>query len=124
MMALLIKKTALCLALMIGISALSTCSQPAYALGLSKTVSVTPERHSGFFAPMLCLVSQINQNSRAWPATATRLQSVYGGMTSQNKPFVVNMWGGSYRPRVNPATLSNAQFDRVILKNCKENHHA
>lgn len=31
MMALLIKNTALCLALMIGISALSTCSQPAYA---------------------------------------------------------------------------------------------
>ena len=117
MMALLIKNTALCLALMIGISALSTCSQPAYALGLSKSSSVTPERHSGFFAPMLCLVSQTHQNSRAWPATATRLQSVYGGMTSQNKPFVVNMWGGSTRPRVNPATLSNAQFDRVDSQN-------
>ena len=32
MMALMIKNTALCLALMIGISVLSTCSQPAYAL--------------------------------------------------------------------------------------------
>lgn len=95
-------------------------SQSAYAGDLSKSVSVTPERHSGFFVPVNCATSQVKQPSSARPAAALRLQSVYDGWTSQNKPAMANMWGGSYRPRVTPVTHSDTQPDWVHSQNCKE----
>lgn len=84
---------------------IASISHSAYALGLSKTHSVTPERHSGFFVPLNCMGSQsLHLNRTSVSATQTRLNSLYEGMTSQNKSFVANMWGGSMRPRVNPLT--------------------
>lgn len=104
-----------------GCFGLSLCMNPAYSVDLSKTVSVTPERHSGFFVPVFWSDSQSNQDPSARPAAALRLQSVYDGMTSQNKSAMANMWGGSYRPRVNPVTLTSQVL--VTSQNCKESDH-
>ena len=85
---------------------LATCSRSAYAVDLSKNVSVTPQRHCGFFAPLNCIGSQsLHLNRVSISAMQTRLQSLYEGMTRQNKSFVANMSGGTYVPRVNPLTL-------------------
>lgn len=84
---------------------IASMSRSAYAVDLSKTHSVTPERHSGFFVPLNCIGSQsLHLYSTSVSATQTRLNSLYEGMTSQNKSFMANMWGGSMRPRVNPLT--------------------
>ena len=73
---------------------------------LSKSNSVTPQRHCGFFAPVIYLASQARYKYGVSAAAAhLRLQSVYDGMTPQNKAAMLNMWGGSVRPRVNPVTL-------------------
>ena len=85
---------------------LATCSRSAYAVDLSKNVSVTPQRHCGFIAPKFCLASQaVQESSASITAMQTRLHSLYEGMTRQNKSFVANMSGGTYVPRVNPLTL-------------------
>ena len=76
-----------------------------YAVDLSKTVSVTPQRHCGFIVPKFCIGSQSMQKTgTSISAMQTRLQSLYEGVTRQNKPMV-NMSGGTCIPRVNPLTL-------------------
>lgn len=57
---------------------------------LSKTISVTPERHSGIFMPTVRL-----------DHSATPL---WRDDTARYKTLTGNMQGGSDRPRVNPAT--------------------
>lgn len=85
---------------------IASLSRSAYAVDLSKNVSVTPQRHCGFFAPLNCIGSQsLHLNRVSISAMQTRLQSLYEGMTRQNKSFVANMSGGTYVPRVNPLTL-------------------
>ena len=75
-----------------------------YAVDLSKHISVTPQRHCGFIVPKFCKASQaVQKTSASVAATHTRLKSLYEGMTRQNKPMV-NMSGGSSRPRVMPLT--------------------
>ena len=103
-----------------GCFGLSLCMNPAYSVDLSKQVSVTPERHSGFFVPVFWSDAQSNQDPSARPAAALRLQSVYDGMTSQNKSVMANMRGGSNLPRVNPVTLTSQVL--VTSQNCKESH--
>ena len=85
---------------------LATCSRPSYAKDLSKVVSVTPQRYCGFFAPQTLSASQVDiaTGARVYSYTI-RLQSLYEGMTQQNKPAMANMLGGTYEPRVNPLTL-------------------
>lgn len=84
---------------------LATCSRSAYAVDLSKSNSVTPQRHCGFIVPKFCKASQaVQKTSASVSATHTRLQSLYEGMTRQNKSAMANMSGGSIRPRVNPLT--------------------
>ena len=76
-----------------------------YAVDLSKSNSVTPQRHCGFIVPKFCKASQAAQKiSASISAMQTRLYSLYEGMTRQNKPMV-NMSGGTCIPRVNPLTL-------------------
>ena len=76
-----------------------------YAVDLSKSNSVTPQRHCGFIVPKFCKASQaVQKTSASVTATHTRLQSLYEGMTRQNKSAMANMSGGSIRPRVNPLT--------------------
>ena len=113
------------------VSLLATCTNPSYAIAsnyqptnndsfilvdtvamsgnndfLSQSISVTPQRHCGFFAPVIYLASQARYKYGVSAAAAhLRLQSVYDGMTPQNKAAMLNMWGGSVRPRVNPVTL-------------------
>lgn len=90
---------------LISILLIASCSKSAYAVDLSKSQSVTPERHSGFFVPQICIGSQsVHLYGTSVSATQTRLQSLYGRMTRQNKPMV-NMSGGTLSPRVNPPTL-------------------
>ena len=85
---------------------IANAPQYGYAVDLSKNVSVTPQRHCGFFAPLNCIGSQsLHLNRVSISAMQTRLQSLYEGMTRQNKSFVANMSGGTYVPRVNPLTL-------------------
>ena len=87
-----------------------------YAVILSKSISVTPLRQSGFIVPKFCLASQAVQKTGASvTATQTRLQSLYEGMTRQNK-VLPNMSGGSSKPRVNPLT---SIFTGDNLKNSK-----
>ena len=85
----------------------ASCSKSAYAVDLSKNVSVTPQRHCGFIVPKFCIGSQSMHEIKGASITAmhTRLQSLYEGMTRQNKSFMANMSGGTYVPRVNPLTL-------------------
>ena len=79
-----------------------------YAVDLSKSTSVTPQRHCGFIVPKFCLASQAEQEiSASISAMQTRLYSLYEGMTRQNKPVMANMSGGSSRPRVNPLTINS-----------------
>ena len=84
---------------------IANAPQYGYAVDLSKNTSVTPQRHCGFIVLNFCLASQAVQKTGASvSATQTRLQSLYEGMTRQNKPMV-NMSGGTCIPRVNPLTL-------------------
>ena len=83
----------------------ASCSKSAYAVDLSKSISVTPQRHCGFIVPKFCIGSQsVHLYGTSVSATQTRLYSLYEGMTRQNKPMV-NMSGGTDVPRVNPLTL-------------------
>ena len=84
----------------------ASCGKSAYAVDLSKSKSVTPQRHCGFIVPKSCIDSQSMHEIQGASITAmhTRLQSLYEGMTRQNKPMV-NMSGGTFTPRVNPLTL-------------------
>ena len=98
-------------------SSLAKQAKALYAVILSNSHSVTPERHSGFIVPKFCKGSQsLHIQGASVTATQTRLKSLYEGMTSQNKPAMVNMWGGSMRPRVNPFT---SIFTGDNLKNSK-----
>lgn len=91
---------------LLAIFLIASCARSTYAVDLSKNVSVTPQRHCGFFAPLNCIGSQsLHLNRVSISAMQTRLQSLYEGMTRQNKSFVANMSGGTYVPRVNPLTL-------------------
>ena len=91
---------------LLAIFLIASCARSTYAVDLSKNVSVTPQRHCGFIVLNFCLASQAVQKTGASvSATQTRLQSLYEGMTRQNKSFVANMSGGTYVPRVNPLTL-------------------
>lgn len=84
---------------------IASCGRSAYSKDLSKNVSVTPQRHCGFIVPNFCLASQaVQESSASITAMQTRLNSLYEGMTRQNKSFVANMSGGTYVPRVNPLT--------------------
>ena len=93
-----------------------------YAVDLSKSISVTPQRHCGFIVPKFCIGSQSMHEIQGASITAmhTRLQSLYEGMTRQNKPFVANMSGGSYRPRVNPLTINSQLMANLTTQNDKE----
>ena len=103
---------------------IATLSRSAYAVDLSKSVSVTPQRHCGFIVPNFCLASQaVQKPSTSISAMQTRLQSLYEGMTRQNK-VLPNMSGGSYRPRVNPLTLISQISVTSQTQNSKEALHA
>ena len=96
-----------------------------YAVDLSKSLSVTPERHSGFFVPQICIGSQsMHIHGTSVSATQTRLYTLYEGMTSQNKSAMANMWGESKTSRVNPLTsfiLVKLLKTQTVLGG---NHHA
>ena len=84
---------------------IANAPQYVYAVDLSKSKSVTPQRHCGFIVPKFCKASQaVQKTSASVSATQTRLQSLYEGMTRQNKAAMPNMSGGTYVPRVNPLT--------------------
>ncbi|WP_256732930.1 hypothetical protein [Acinetobacter sp. SwsAc2] len=76
---------------------IASLSRSAYAVDLSKIQSVTPQRHCGFIVPKFCKASQAAQKTSASvSATPTRLQSLYEGMTQQNKSAMANMLGGYF----------------------------
>ena len=90
---------------LLAIFIIASCARSTYAVDLSKNVSVTPQRHCGFIVPKFCKASQaVQKTSASVSATQTRLQSLYEGMTRQNKAAMPNMSGGTYVPRVNPLT--------------------
>ena len=100
---------------------LATCSRSVYSKDLSKSVSVTPQRHCGFIVPKFCLASQaVQETSASISAMQTRLYSLYEGMTRQNKSAMANMSGGTYVPRVNPLTLISQISVTSKTQNCKE----
>jgi hypothetical protein len=108
----------------IAIFLIASCGRSAYAVDLSKSIRVTPERHSGFFVPQICIGSQsMHIHGTSVSATQTRLYSLYEGMTRQNKPMV-NMSGGSYRPRVNPLTLISQISVNLQTQNLYGGNHA
>ena len=104
---------------------LATCSRSAYAVDLSKNISVTPQRHCGFIVPKFCKASQAVQKTGASvSATHTRLYSLYEGMTQQNKSAMANMLGGTDIPRVNPLTSFKYGEKLKSSKISGGNHHA
>ena len=102
---------------------IATLSRSAYAVDLSKIQSVTPQRHCGFIVPKFCKASQAAQKTSASvTATHTRLQSLYEGMTRQNKPMA-NMSGGYFEAE----SESPHQFyigENLNSKIQGGNHHA
>lgn len=101
----LVKRVLLASCFLFLISVVATCSSSTYATDLSKLTSVTPQRHCGFIVPNSCMGSQsMHVHGASITAMQTRLQSLYEGMTRQNK-VLLNMSGGSSKPRVNPLTL-------------------
>jgi len=99
----------------------ASCGRSAYAVDLSKSISVTPQRHCGFIVPKFCIGSQsMHLYGTSASATQTRLYSLYEGMTRQNKSVMANMSGGSYRPRVNPLTINSQVMANLTTQNDKE----
>ena len=109
----------------IAVFLIASCGKSAYAVDLSKLSSVTPQRHCGFIVPKFCIDSQSMHEIQGASITAmhTRLQSLYEGMTRQNKPMV-NMSGGTCIPRVNPLTLISQISVNLNSKIQGGNHHA
>ena len=104
---------------------IASLSRSAYAVDLSKSLSVTPERHSGFFVPLNCIGSQsLHLNSASITAMQTRLHSLYEGMTQQNKSAMANMLGASKTARVNPLTSFKSGGTSQNSKVLGGNHHA
>ncbi len=104
---------------------LATCSRSAYAVDLSKNISVTPQRHCGFIVPKFCKASQaVQETSASISAMQTRLYSLYEGMTQQNKSAMANMLGGTDIPRVNPLTSFKYGEKLKSSKISGGNHHA
>lgn len=97
---------------------ITTQSLSRYAGVLSKPKSVTPQRHCGFFAPVIRLDSQTRSTTAQRAAAPIRLQSVYDGWI---RPNTTPLWGnrssGTVRPRVAPVTLSDSQSERAITQN-------
>ena len=103
---------------------IANAPQYGYAVDLSKSTSVTPQRHCGFIVPKFCKASQaVQKTSASVSATHTRLQSLYEGMTRQDKPMA-NMSGGTFTPRVNPLTLISQISVNLNSKVKGGNHHA
>ena len=81
---------------LLAIFLIASCGRSTYAVDLSKSTSVTPQRHCGFIVPKFCKASQaVQKTSASVSATQTRLYSLYEGMTQQNKPMA-NMLGGYF----------------------------
>ena len=103
---------------------IATISRSVYAVDLSKIQSVTPQRHCGFIVPKFCKASQAAQKTSASvTATHTRLQSLYEGMTQQNKSAMANMLGGYFEAE----SESPHQFyigENLNSKIQGGNHHA
>lgn len=110
---------------LLAILLIASCGRSAYAVDLSKSNSVTPQRHCGFIVPKFCKASQaVQKTSASVSATPTRLQSLYEGMTRQNKSAMANMSGGSIRPRVNPLTSFKHGEISQNSKRIGGSHHA
>ncbi len=110
---------------LLAILLIASCGRSAYAVDLSKSKSVTPQRHCGFIVPKFCKASQaVQKTSASVSATPTRLQSLYEGMTRQNKSAMANMSGGTFTPRVNPLTLISQISVNLNSKVKGGNHHA
>lgn len=103
---------------------IATISRSVYAVDLSKIQSVTPQRHCGFIVPKFCKASQaVQKTSASVTATHTRLQSLYEGMTQQNKSEMANMLGGYFEAE----SESPHQFyigENLNSKIQGGNHHA
>ena len=110
---------------LLAIFLIASCGRSAYAVDLSKSTSVTPQRHCGFIVPKFCKASQaVQKTSASVSATQTRLYSLYEGMTQQNKSAMANMLGGSSRPRVMPLTSFKHGEISQNSKLLGGNHHA
>ena len=110
---------------LLAIFLIASCGRSTYAVDLSKSTSVTPQRHCGFIVLNFCLASQaVQKTSASVLATHTRLQSLYEGQTRQNKSAMANMSGGSSRPRVMPLTSFKHGEISQNSKLLGGNHHA
>ena len=109
---------------LLAIFIIASCGRSAYAVDLSKIQSVTPQRHCGFIVPKFCKASQaVQKTSASVTATHTRLQSLYEGMTQQNKSAMANMLGGYFEAE----SESPHQFyigENLNSKIQGGNHHA
>ena len=104
---------------------IANAPQYGYAVDLSKTVSVTPQRHCGFIVPKFCKASQaVQKASASVSATHTRLYSLYEGQTRQNKAAMPNMSGDSVRSRVMPLALISQVKPNLNSKLTGGNPHA
>ncbi len=109
---------------LLAIFIIASCGRSAYAVDLSKSNSVTPQRHCGFIVPKICIGSQsMHIHSTSVSATHTRLKSLYEGQTRQNKPMA-NMSGDSVRSRVMPLDPISQIRSNLYSKLTGGNHHA
>ena len=110
---------------LLAIFIIASCARSTYAVDLSKSNSVTPQRHCGFIVLNFCLASQAVQKTGASvSATHTRLYSLYEGQTRQNKAAMPNMSGDSVRSRVMPLDPISQIRSNLYSKLTGGNHHA
>ena len=110
---------------LLAIFLIASCGRSTYAVDLSKSNSVTPQRHCGFIVPKFCKASQaVQKTSASVSATQTRLQSLYEGQTRQNKSAMANMSGDSVRSRVMPLDPISQIRSNLYSKLTGGNHHA
>lgn len=104
---------------------IANAPQYGYAVDLSKSNSVTPQRYCGFIVPKFCKASQaVQKTSASVSATHTRLYSLYEGQTRQNKAAMPNMSGDSVRSRVMPLALISQVKSNLNSKLTGGNPHA
>lgn len=96
-------------------NSLSFSDNPAYSVDLSKNVAASRTvTHAAFFVPCNGVDSQFTPtHPQAQIITPLQVNTVYGGMTSQNNPIGAICGAATTLPRVNPATLSTQ--DSVVI---------
>ena len=83
---------------------------------LLKNISVTPQRHRGFFVPVISASQAVMISAKQHPSQVQSVHIVYGWRTSQNKPYGEYAGLSLMLQRVTPPTLLNLLYRAVTTQ--------